>query len=122
MGDAFSIDDLRFFERNEDFTIVWKHLPHWTQAATLTREQRGQVSLLRPAAAHQSLYRTNHRTDGHSRTRNAGAMMPGVWLMLMWQFRKRVHDYCLSHEPSRSTHRDNINGLCPPLFQPVFNS
>ena len=36
MGDAFSIDDLRFFERNEDFTIVWKHLPHWTQAATLT--------------------------------------------------------------------------------------
>ena len=36
MSDAFSIDDLRFFERNEDFTIVWKHLPHWTQAATLT--------------------------------------------------------------------------------------
>ncbi len=36
MSDSFSIDDLRFFERNEDFTIVWKHLPHWTQAATLT--------------------------------------------------------------------------------------
>ena len=36
MSDAFSIDDLRFFERNEDFAIVWKHLPHWTQAATLT--------------------------------------------------------------------------------------
>jgi putative transposase len=36
MSDDFSIDDLRFFERNDDFTIVWKHLPHWTQAATLT--------------------------------------------------------------------------------------
>ena len=36
MGDAFSIDDLRFFERNDDFTVVWKHLPHWTQAATIT--------------------------------------------------------------------------------------
>ncbi|HRA88832.1 MAG TPA: hypothetical protein PK992_12200 [Planctomycetaceae bacterium] len=32
----FSIDDLRFFERDDDFTIVWKHLPHWTQAATIT--------------------------------------------------------------------------------------
>ena len=37
-------------------------------------EQRGQVSLLRPAAAHQSLSRAGHRTDGHSRTRNAMAM------------------------------------------------
>ncbi|MEZ6034633.1 MAG: hypothetical protein R3C17_16180 [Planctomycetaceae bacterium] len=36
MSDAISIDDLRFFERDDDFTIVWKHLPHWTQAATLT--------------------------------------------------------------------------------------
>lgn len=50
----------------------------------------GQVSLLFPATAHQSLYRTNHRTDGHSRTRNSAARefiprksaeaVPGQWL------------------------------------------
>ncbi len=33
---SISTDELRFFERDDDFTIVWKNLPHWTQAGTIT--------------------------------------------------------------------------------------
>lgn len=43
------------------------------QTRAKRREQRFQVSLLRPATAHQSLSRAGHHTDGHSRTRNAAA-------------------------------------------------
>ena len=28
-------DDVRFFDCNEDYSVVWKDLPHWTQAGAL---------------------------------------------------------------------------------------
>ena len=33
MVDPFA--DLQFFDRNRDFTVMWKNLPHWAQAGTI---------------------------------------------------------------------------------------
>ncbi len=64
MNEEFSIDDLRFFERDEDFTIVWKHLPHWTQAATITFiTWRLADSLPAPAIAEWQLQRDTMLRD-----------------------------------------------------------
>lgn len=62
--------------------------------STERREQRCQVSVLRPATVHQSPSRAGHRTGGHSRTRNAGAITLQAWIAHEEGDKSRARELC----------------------------